>query len=181
MDKERQEFIEYLKEVEGFESKVYTDAAGHLTIGYGHKLTSKEISNRSFMDGLTEEQASKLLVDDVFGKQKAYERARQQFTNMFGTYEAGVDSSKDFGPWNTLTENQKMMVTDFGFNLGSIRDYPKLMFALLEQDWEVISKEYKREVGGKELTRNELFFDKYVAPNLDPVSEQGRFQRILNY
>ena len=180
-DKAKSEYIEFAKTVEGFEPQVYTDAAGHLTIGYGHKLTNKEKASRTFMDGISESEAADLLEKDIFGQGGAYRMARQQFTNMFGTYTAGADSSKDYGPWNTLSENQKMMITDYGFNLGSIRDYPTLMLALLEQDWGTVAKEYKRTVGGKQLGRNEDIYDQYIAPNLDPASSGGTIERVLNY
>ena len=179
--KAKSEYIEFAKVVEGFEPRVYTDAAGHLTIGYGHKLTDEEKASRKFMDGLSEPEAAALLEKDIFGKGGAYRIARQQFTNMFGTYTAGADSSTDFGPWNTLSEDQKMMITDYGFNLGSIRDYPNLMLALLEQDWGTVAKEYKRTVGGRQLGRNEDVYNKYIAPHLDPASSAGTIERVLNY
>ena len=176
--KARSEYIEFVKVVEGFEPRVYTDAAGHLTIGYGHKLTPKEKASKKFIDGLSETDAAEILEEDI---EVAYRMSRQQFANMFGEYESGADSSLDYGPWNTLSENQKMMITDYGFNLGSIRSYPTLMLALLEQDWGTVSKEYERTVGGKKLGRNVDLYDQYIAPNLDPASSAGTVERTLNY
>ena len=46
--------FQFLKEVEGFENKVYKDSAGHPTIGIGHKLTSKELeSGYIYMNGIS--------------------------------------------------------------------------------------------------------------------------------
>lgn len=52
--------IELLKREEKFEWKPYKDRAGHLTIGYGHKLKKGE-----FFTTITEEEAHQLLTQDV--------------------------------------------------------------------------------------------------------------------
>jgi len=49
-----------LKVAEGFEWKPYKDSAGHLTIGYGHKIKKGETFTT-----LTEEQAEQLMRQDV--------------------------------------------------------------------------------------------------------------------
>jgi len=51
------DLITHLKHEEGFVPHVYTDAAGHATIGYGHKLKPGE----SFPHPLTEAEADTLL------------------------------------------------------------------------------------------------------------------------
>ena len=130
----REDYVELVKEMESFEPKIYTDQTDNLTIGYGHKLTPEEIASRKFIDGVDEIQASKMLEEDLFGKRGYYNRARQEFTNMFGEYNKELGYSVDFGPWNTLSEDQKMMITDYSFNvIGGLESFPKLMFALLER------------------------------------------------
>ena len=49
-----------IKGFEGFESKAYRDQAGHLTIGYGHKVKTGEAFG--IIDPVT---AGQLLIDDV--------------------------------------------------------------------------------------------------------------------
>ena len=51
---------ETLKQLEGFRDKPYKDKAGHLTIGYGHKVKKGEVF--SF---ISKEAAEKLMFDDV--------------------------------------------------------------------------------------------------------------------
>ena len=53
--------LELLKRSEGFRSRVYLDAAGFPTIGYGHRLLHPE----SFSNGIDEAQAARILVSDV--------------------------------------------------------------------------------------------------------------------
>ncbi len=54
------EGLELVKKFEGFSRTVYKDAAGYATIGYGHKLLSKE----NFAT-ITEEQAESILKKDL--------------------------------------------------------------------------------------------------------------------
>jgi len=177
-----QEYLSLLEGMEGFESKIYTDATGNLTIGFGHKLTEDEKNRKTFQDGVTKEEARELLKKDVFGEKGHYFKARQEFTNMFGEYDKKLGYSLDFEPWNTLTSEQKMMATDYSFNVaGGLQKFPKLMFALLEQDWGAVEEEYKRRIGKKELTRNEYIYDTYIRKNLDPNSSSGTIERVLNY
>jgi len=60
--------IRFIKEYEKFEPKPYNDAAGHATIGYGHLLhyggLTKE-DNETYKNGITEEEATILLKQDV--------------------------------------------------------------------------------------------------------------------
>lgn len=59
-----------LKQSEGFRSRVYLDAAGLPTIGYGHRLLHPE----SFPDGITEQQAAEILASDVREAEQAVRR-----------------------------------------------------------------------------------------------------------
>lgn len=52
--------LDLIKKYEGFRATVYRDAAGHRTIGYGHKLKPGERFTR-----ITKAQATELLRQDV--------------------------------------------------------------------------------------------------------------------
>ena len=56
-------FFSYIKEFEGVELQVYKDTTNNLTIGYGHKLTKKEIKAKMFQ--ITEDEAMILLYNDT--------------------------------------------------------------------------------------------------------------------
>ena len=56
-----------IKQYEGYRGSVYKDVAGFPTIGYGHKLTAGE----SYPKGITEAQATAILLNDVAGAEQA--------------------------------------------------------------------------------------------------------------
>jgi lysozyme len=62
--------LDLLKRSEGFRSRVYLDLSGLPTIGYGHKLVNPE----SFIHGVDEVQATKLLAVDVLEAEHAIGR-----------------------------------------------------------------------------------------------------------
>ena len=84
-----------LKQAEGFRAKVYHDAAGLLTIGYGHRL----LNAASFPDGIDESQAAEILASDV----RDAEQAVIRLTKV------------------VLTQGRFDALVDFVFNLGQIR------------------------------------------------------------
>jgi lysozyme len=85
--------MELLKSSEGFRDRVYRDAAGIPTIGYGHRLLHPD----SFSNGITEAQAANLLAADVRDAEQAVERLVQV----------------------PLTQGQFDALVDFCFNLGA--------------------------------------------------------------
>ncbi len=84
-----------LKESEGFRRKVYLDANGLPTIGYGHRLLHPE----SFPNGVTEQQAEELLAGDVGQAEQAVRRLVRV----------------------PLSQGQFDALVDFCFNLGAGR------------------------------------------------------------
>ena len=58
-----QDGINLIKRFEGFESKIYLDAAGLPTIGYGHLLRPGEAE--MFKNGISPEAGGALLIKDV--------------------------------------------------------------------------------------------------------------------
>ena len=87
--------MELLKNSEGFRSRVYLDAAGIPTIGYGHRLLHRD----SFPNGIDEPQAANLLACDVRDAEQAVERLVKA----------------------PLTQGQFDALVDFCFNLGAGR------------------------------------------------------------
>jgi len=84
-----------LKRSEGFRSKVYKDVCGFPTIGYGHRL----LHPQSFPNGISEADASDILVSDVNAACQAVERLVEV----------------------PLTQGQFDALVDFTFNLGAGR------------------------------------------------------------
>ncbi len=87
--------LQLIKVSEGFRANTYMDVAGFPTIGYGHKLLHPE----SYPNGITEEQATALLMQDVQGAEQAVSRLVKV----------------------PLTQGQFDALVDFTFNLGSGR------------------------------------------------------------
>jgi lysozyme len=84
-----------IKRSEGFRRQQYLDAAGYETIGYGHKVALQE----SFPHGITEEQATELLMSEVC-------RAEQAIGRLVTV---------------PLTQGQFDALVDFCFNVGAGR------------------------------------------------------------
>lgn len=87
--------LNLLKRCEGFRSQTYRDVNGWPTIGYGHRLLAAE----SYPGGITEVQATQLLVSDVSSAGKAVARLVKV----------------------PLTQGQFDALVDFCFNLGEGR------------------------------------------------------------
>lgn len=99
------EGLQLLKRAEGYRGRVYLDAAGLPTIGYGHRLVHPE----SFAAGLTEEQAAELLAADV-------EEAERAVTRLVRV---------------PLQQGQFDALVDFVYNLGSGRLAKSTLLAML--------------------------------------------------
>lgn len=83
-----------LKASEGFRSRVYLDANGLPTIGYGHKLDLA--AHESFPQGITEEQAAAILASDVREAEQAVTRLVRVPLNQ-GQFDALVDFCFNLG------------------------------------------------------------------------------------
>ena len=156
-------FESWFKAVEGNHKKGGEDIErdGVLTHGWGHKNhEGHDFSN------FTQKDFDSLLVDDI---KKAQGRARQQFTNLFGKHDVklknGDSYSTDYKLYDELPKDAQAILTDFSFNLGGIRGYPKMVTALADNDWLTVAKEYHRPQVGD---RNELMFNHFIYPNLSP-------------
>ena len=119
---------------------------GAPTIAYGHKVQQGE----NFSHGITEDDAIRLLNQDL-------EHARMKAQRE-------VDSHYGRGSFSMLPIQRQEILTDFVFNLGSLRSFPKFTHGVISNDIAVMAKEYKRYVGGRELTqRNKQFHDRYLS------------------
>ena len=62
--------LEFLKKSEGFRERIYLDANGLPTIGYGHRVTAVS----AYPEGIGEPEAARLLADDVRTAEQAVQR-----------------------------------------------------------------------------------------------------------
>jgi GH24 family phage-related lysozyme (muramidase) len=147
-------FRDYIKEVENDEKEgfkpsknlwyPYEDPSGW-HIGYGH-LIDNENELKHFKKGISEERVEELLDEDL-------EKAQQEVKDYIKRrYNINIE----------LTKEQNEMLTDFAFNLGGLNEFPKFVNAVLHDDLEGMRKEYKRYLDGKELGRNQIFYDKFL-------------------
>ncbi len=92
--------IKLTKISEGFRSKLYNDAAGFCTIGYGHLIKKAPCGNaerQQYGSGITDEQGEALLIEDMNWAKYSVMKA------------VSVD----------LTPGQYAALVDFVFNVGS--------------------------------------------------------------
>ena len=157
-------FIKYLKIVENSKRDGYNSnkklwfphkspEGGMETIAYGHKIKNTAELNR-FSRGLTESQAIRLLKNDI---EDAWIIVQKELKSITG----GVDIPLDI--------EQKEMLIDFAFNMGTIKKFPKFVKGLLNKDWNTVKREYKRKFKDKDgnvyevSDRNRMFYNRYLA------------------
>ncbi len=155
--------IELTKVSEGFVGKLYNDAAQYCTIAYGHlvKLAPCDGTEPSeFLDGITREEGTELLVEDM------------------GTAQLAVMKLVDVD----LTDGQYAALCDFVFNVGSGNFKRSTLLKVLNGgDFDGVPFQLRRWVkaGGRELpglvTRREkeieLFFDGLPVPRAAPPAD----------
>ena len=159
-----QNFINFVKTIENSQKSGFKNGkwyphksfeGGLPTIGYGHKIKNKRELNQ-VKNGISDEQTNKNLIHDLeSARQKVHLYIRQKYkVNL------------------RLTKEQEEMLTEFAFNLGGLNKFPTFIDAVLRNNWDVARKEYKRYSGGKELKiRNELFYNRYLQPQTNPINE----------
>ena len=158
-------FIDYLKKVENGGKVGWNEddslwfphpspEGGNDTIGYGHKLLDIEVDQAN--KGLTDEEVEELLVEDL------YEAARDSENILKEYFDANYDE---------LSTNSQEMLVDFAFNLGGhgLRKFPKFVNAIIDDEMDIMRKEYKRYYTAgsgerKELKqRNDEFYTLFLA------------------
>ncbi len=128
------EGLQAIADHEGFSPMIYKDQAGYDTIGYGHKLHPGE--TKQYKDGITREQAWKLLRQDVRAAEQAVRRNvtvplhQNEFDALVSfTYNVGVGNlanstllrqlnagnygaaADEFLRWNKVTINGQKVVS----------------------------------------------------------------------
>ena len=110
---------------------------GTKTIGYGHKMSSKE----NYSKGLTTAQVLAMQKKDLV-----------KHTNIAKSM---VDQKYGAGTFDRLPESRKVLLVDYAYN-GVLHEFPNFMRATVKGDKAGMLKEYKRYTGNKPLTqRNE--------------------------
>ena len=92
--------LQLTKDSEGFVGKLYNDAAGYCTIGYGHLIKRSQCDGsepREFLRGLSETQGGELLLEDMRYSQLAVMKAVKV----------------------ELSDSEYAALCDFVFNVGS--------------------------------------------------------------
>ena len=145
-------FINYIKKVENGVKAGYKNGIWHPhksveggtdTIAYGHKLHSGD----NFSKGITDEEATKLLIKDIL---KASDTAKHIVNKNYGV-----------GTYESLPDENKEMLVDYAFN-GVINKFPQFVDGVVNNDMSIMTAQYKRYVNGKELTgRNSAFASRY--------------------
>jgi len=156
------EFREYIKRVEGKRLDAYDLGDGMITIGYGH-AQPKGKSKYKIGQRITDAEAEQLLVQDIRDAEaKVNSYIQSNFPNI-----------------KKLSLLQKQMLTDFAYNPG-LSKFPKFVNAVVTKDWKTANQEYKRYTGGRELGRNQEFYNTFLSKvnsagtdNLDADSLQG--------
>lgn len=169
-------FIDYIKAVENSNKTGFKDnkwyphhspEGGLPTIAFGHKVDKNEL--KGFSNGITNSEAVRLLSNDLaLAKKKVYS-----------------DIKSMFGVQIPLEDYQEEMLTDYAFNLGTLKKFPKFVRAVLNKDWNTAKKEYirtyKDEHGKTHVSgRNKIFFDTYLK-NLhsDPPKKSQRLNESV--
>jgi GH24 family phage-related lysozyme (muramidase) len=107
--------VEFVKGWEGFVSKLYNDPAGHCTVGYGtlvHKgnCDSRD-SEQPYLNGVTKEEATRLLASELAEKQAAVRSAVKV----------------------PLNQNQYDALVSFAYNVGAGAFQKSTLLKLLNQ------------------------------------------------
>jgi lysozyme len=85
--------LDFIAAQEGFRATVYADAAGHATIGYGHRPLPQE---EDFSDGITRDAALTLLEKDAAHAEEAV-RGRVAFALTLAEFDALVSFTFNVG------------------------------------------------------------------------------------
>ncbi len=160
-------FVGYIKSVENSVKAGYNPTkklwfphaspeGGFPTIGYGHKIQNNNELVR-MNKGITDGEVDKLLKSDIEDSWDIVKKDLQSMTKGLNI---------------PLTGEQKEMFIDYAFNLGTIKGFPEFVKAILNNDWAAAKKEYIRTFKDKkgnrhELSRNKIFFDRYLANKKD--------------
>jgi len=167
-----EQYIDYLKRVEGYENKVgdrfypYPSPEGGLkTIGYGYKIKTIEEQNELEEKGMSVADVQKTLEHEAkvsFDKARAY----CSFKEM---------------SWDKVDARLQYALADYCFNLGSLKKFPTTAKYLLMNNVEGAMEDdpgrpgfkqyervYRNTMGErKPLGRNKEFYKEFLKPYLE--------------
>ncbi|MGH8521892.1 MAG: lysozyme [Gammaproteobacteria bacterium] len=148
--------IELTKASEGFRSRLYNDAAGYCTIGFGHLLKKSRCNGTEpteFRNGVSEPQGAELLRKDM---------TQAEISVMTATK-------------HRLTDGQYAALCDFVFNVGSgnlrkssllkavnARQYDRVPGQFLR--WTIAGKKVLKGLKKRREKEIELFFEGLPVP-----------------
>jgi len=107
---------------------------GKKTIGYGHKLTTNNYAN-----GLSTAEVESLLDSDILKHQAIAEKQ--------------VDEQYGKGTFDKLPQDSQMLLVDYAYNLGTLKEFPKFVNGVVTGDKEKMLAEHKRYSGSSPITR----------------------------
>lgn len=117
--------VDFIAKHEKFEPRTYPDAAGHPTIGFGHKLLPGE----SFPDGITRDQAQQLLEHDLSTAENIVRNSvtvditQSQFDALTSlAYNIGGNSFNNSSLLQSLNEGNYAAAADHFLDWNKIRD-----------------------------------------------------------
>jgi lysozyme len=116
--------LDQLKRDEGLRLKAYVDTVGKVTIGYGHNLTDR---------GISEEEAHSMLVDDALDVQRELSKAL---------------------PWtDTLDYPRTAVLQNMAFNLGvaGLQKFSNFLTRLHDQQWQLAAEAMLNSVWAKQV------------------------------
>lgn len=131
-------FLEYLMEQEhgafmrGDAPALHeSPEGGNPTVGFGHKLTDKEVREGKVygydIQTMTPEQARDVMMKDLAKKEETLKRSIGEET------------------YENLDQTRREMLLDFEYNLGSAKEvFPTFTQAVIDNDIETMNREYKR-------------------------------------
>ena len=167
----KEEYISYLKRVEGYKNKVgdiffpYDSPEGGLkTIGYGYKIKTREEQEHLEMYGLSSTEVEEQLSEEA---EISFQKA-QKFCEQ-----------KNYD-WHKVDDKLKYALADICFNVGSLKQFPTTTKCLANNDVEGAVaddpgrkgfKHYERTFkdsngNRKTLARNKIFFKEFLESYL---------------
>lgn len=148
--------LQHVKNSEGFRAKPYTCTGGKLTVGYGHAIKDGE---DHLMNGVTREQADKILANDIKIAEAAVSRAVRV----------------------PLTQNQVDALISFTFNLGANNFFKSTLLQMVNnRQFKNAADQFLRWVhsGGKEtpglVKRRKLEREMFLKPAIRTVDDTAR-------
>jgi hypothetical protein len=116
------------------------------TIAYGIKLSNgtPEAALALKQGYLTDEQAASAV--DTLAR-KYYDAAKRVYDKKYGE-----------GEWDKLSDKSQSILVDYSYNPG-LAKFPSLMEGFHSGNMDLIRKNYKRYVNGKELGRNKVLLE----------------------